>query len=184
MAAGPIAAEHDCVASAASVASATGSSHRRLSEYRPPWTSTRTEQKIRIESLSKDRCGNPARANEGERGRGRSTPLLLVGSQRTATQNGAWSGLFFPYPFPWRLVRTNAPYCTPDSDTDPGPWPAQARKAWMVEGVWNGLFAHRVDPVGRESRRDAPKLVRCQSLPEQAIDAPAVGEVGSEGVEA
>ncbi|KAK1536357.1 uncharacterized protein CCOS01_01677 [Colletotrichum costaricense] len=68
MAAGLIAAEHDCVASAASVASATGSSHRRLSEYRPPWTSTRTEQKIRIESLSKDRCGNPARANEVEEG--------------------------------------------------------------------------------------------------------------------
>ncbi|KAK1727576.1 uncharacterized protein BDZ83DRAFT_195992 [Colletotrichum acutatum] len=191
-------AEHDCVASAASAASVTGPA---TVDY--PSTDHLDKYPYRAEDSHRESVHRQVRQpGEGERGRGRSTPLLLVGSQRTATQNGAWSGLLFPCPVPWCLVRTNAPYCTPDSDSDSnpeaspvgihscvsklrrqqGPWPAQARKAWMVEDVWNGRFAHRVDPVGRESRRDAPKLVRCQSLPEQAIDAPAVGEAGSGGL--
>ncbi|UQC77125.1 uncharacterized protein CLUP02_02592 [Colletotrichum lupini] len=108
-----------------------------------------------------------------------------VQRQRTATQNGAWSGLFFPYPFPWRLVRTNAPYCRPDSDTDAVASPVsirvplynvdnrdpgrhrQARHGWWkVSGmdcspIESIQWAERAD----EMRRSLLGVNHCQSRP-------------------
>lgn len=187
-------AEHDCVASAASAASAIGPATADF-----PSTDHLGQVPVQSRRFASRVCPKTGAATRRRRTRSRKVHPS-PNSQRTATAYAEWSMVWSllpvsiplasgPYECPVLYTRlrlrlrpggqSSIHSCVSIDNRDPGR--QQARKAWMVEDVWNGLFAHRVDPVGRESRRDAPKLVRCQSLPEQAIDAPAVGEVGSRG---